>query len=160
MAVWQIPIEFVPTKWAEENYFEVDSLYDEDGFDTTCAWINNQPTEDLDAIFDRMLPKANSWSADLSIWGNEMVHDIHVWREEDGIFSIGFRIDLRENITSIMLAICEAAVKLNCVLFIPGQKVIFAPNVFELKQYLLESNAAKFIANPDIFLNGLSDKKT
>jgi len=43
------------------------------------------------------------------------------------------------------------------VLFVPGQKVMLNPNVFELKQYILKSNAAKFVSDPEGFLNGLSD---
>ncbi|MDD8058552.1 hypothetical protein [Shewanella metallivivens] len=157
MAVWQVPIEFVPAKWAEENNFEVESLYGEDGFDTTCAWIENQPTKDLDTIFSPILPKVDSKDEDLSLWGNDKVHDISVWHEEGEILSIGFRLDLRENIISIMSALCEAATSLNCVLFVPGQKVILNPNVFELKQYILKSNAAKYVNDPEGFLNGLSE---
>ena len=157
MAFWQVPIEFVPAKWAEENNFDVESLYGEDGFDTTCAWIENQPTKDLDAIFSPIFPKAESWDEDLSLWGNDKVHDISVCFEEGEIFSIGFRLDLRENIISIMSALCEAATALNCVLFVPGQKVMLNPNVFELKQYILKSNTAKFVSDPEGFLNGLSE---
>ncbi|MFN3769324.1 MAG: hypothetical protein ACK4TD_13210 [Ectopseudomonas guguanensis] len=157
MAAWQIPIEFVPAKWAEENNFEVEPLYGEDGFDTTCAWVENQPTKDLDAIFSSILPKANSWSENLSLWGNDKVHDISVWHEEGKIFSIGFRIDLRENITSVTSALCKAATTLNCVLFIPGQKAILNPNIFELKQHILKSNAAKFVSDPEVFLNELRE---
>ena len=152
MAAWQIPIEFVPAKWAEEHNFEVELLYGEDGFDTTCAWVDNQPTKDLDAILSSILPKADSWSEKLSLWGNEKTHDISVWHEDGDILSIGFRIDLRENITNIMSTLCKAAITLNCVLFIPGQKAMLNPNVFELKQYILKSNAAKFVKDPESFL--------
>ena len=157
MAVWQVPVEFVPAKWAEENNFEVEALYGEDGFDTTYAWIENQPTKDLNAIFSPILPKADSWSEDLSLWGNDKAHDISVWHEDGEFFSIGFRLDLRENVTGIMSALCEAAKELNCVLFVPGQKVMLNPNVFELKQFVLKSNAARFVSDPESFLNGLSE---
>ena len=157
MAVWQILIELVPAKWAEENNFETAPLYEEDGFDTTCAWIESQPTKDLHVIFSPILPKAASWSEDLSLWGNEKLHDISVWHEEGEIFSIGFRLDLRENITSIMSALCDAASVLNCVLFVPEQKVMLNPSVFELKHYILTSNAAKFVSNPEGFLHEFSE---
>ncbi len=157
MAVWQVSIELIPAKWADENNFEVESLYGEDGYDTTCAWGGNQPTEDFSAIFSLILPKADSWSEDLLLWGDDKVHDISIWHEDDEIFSIGFRLDLRESVTSIMSALCQAASVLNCVLFIPGQKVILTPNVFELKRYVLNSNAAKFVSDPKGFLNGSSE---
>jgi hypothetical protein len=70
---------------------------------------------------------------------------------------IGFRLDLRENVTSIMSALCEAARVLNCVLFVPGQKAMLTPNVFELMQYFLKSNAAKFLKDQEGFLNELGE---
>jgi len=157
VAVWQVPIEFVPAKWAKENDFEVERLYGEEGFDTTSAWLENQPTEDLESLFTSILPKANSWSEDLSLWGHTEVHDISVWYEEGKIFSIGFRLDLRENVSSIILKLCGAAKVLDCVLFVPGQKVMIEPNSFVLQQYILKSNAAKFVSDPEGFLRSLSD---
>lgn len=156
MAVWQIPIALVPTKWAEQHDFVTDLLYEKEGFDTTCAWIENQPTENLDSIFSLILPKTESWADDLFIWGSEKKHDINVWNEEGIITSIELRLDLREDITSIMIAFCEASTFLNCVLFIPGQHVMFKPNVFELKQCIMKSNAAKFVKHPQKFFNDLS----
>lgn len=154
MAVWQVSFEFVPVKWAEENNFKVESLYGDSGFDTACAWIENQPAKDLDAIFSSILPKAVSWSEDLALWGDDKVHDINVWCEKGEILSIGFRLDLRENIKSIMPALCAVAASLNCVLFVPGQKIIINPNVFELKRCILKSDAAKFARDPEGSLSG------
>ncbi len=154
MAVWQIPIELIPLKWAEENNYNSNSLYDEEGFDTTSAWKSHQPEKDLDEIFTQILPKGESWSEDLTVWGNEESHDIHVWQEDDEIFSIGFRLDLSVKINELMLTLVSVAIKLNCVFFIPGQYIIFQPNVFQLKKYILNSNAAKFIKDPEAFLSG------
>lgn len=155
MAIWQVPIELVPAKWAEEHKFETDLLYGEYGFDTTCAWIENQPTKNLDAVFSLILPKAESWSEDLLVWGSDKQHDISVCHGDGIIFSIGFRLDLRGNVTSLISALCDAAISLSCVLFVPGQKVMFKPNMFELKRYILNSNAARFVQDPERFLNDL-----
>lgn len=113
----------------------------------------NQPAENLDSVFLVILPKAVSWSEDLSVWGSDKQHDISVGHEDGIIMSIGFRLDLRENVTGLISALCDAAISLNCVLFIPGQKIMFKPNMFELKRYILNSNAAKFVHDPEQFLN-------
>ena len=156
MAIWQIPIALVPMKWAEENDFATDFLYEEDGFDTTCAWIENQPTKDLEPIFSALLPRAESWAEDLLIWGSDKKHDINVWNEEGVITSIVLRLDLRENITDIMVGFCEASSQLSCALFIPGQHLMFKPNIFQLKQCIVKSNAVKFVKDPQEFLNDLT----
>ncbi|MDK2596912.1 hypothetical protein [Pseudoalteromonas obscura] len=60
MAIWQVSIELVPASWAEEHNFKTALLYEEDGFDTTCSWADNQPSEDLDSVFSKILPKSGS----------------------------------------------------------------------------------------------------
>jgi hypothetical protein len=156
VAVWQIPIGLVPAKWAEKNEYSTDTLYDEDGYQNTSrAWEEYQPTLNLDELFSNMLAKANSWDEDLTVWGNDEKHDISIWREEGAITSICFRLDLREPITKLLMALVEAANKLNCLLFIGGQKVMIKPNIFELKKYILKSNARSFVSDPESFLKDL-----
>jgi hypothetical protein len=158
VAIWQVPIEFVPTLWAEENDFKVAQLYDEDGFDTSCAWEKHQPTKDLERLFGHILPAAKSWDEDLLLWGNDKTHDIHVWREEGLIFSIGFRLDLREKITSIASSLIEVANELDCVFFVPDQEKLFEPNMFAFIQYVRNSNAAKFVKDPAGYLDEVSSE--
>lgn len=96
------------------------------------------------------------WSEDLTSWGSAKKHDIAVWVEDGKVSSVGFRLDLRENINGIASALCDAAVAINCVLFVPGQQVAFKPNIFQLKQCILKSNAAKLVGDHEGFLNDLS----
>jgi len=145
VAVWQVVFEFVPSQWAEENNFDVDLLYDEDGYDTSTAWVNFQPLSEYKAIFSSILKKAESWSEDLELWGESPIHDISVWHEEGIIESMGFRLDLREDIKDITNSLIAAAEKLNCYLFLPEQRVIFKPNMFAFIQYVRQSGAAKFV---------------
>lgn len=94
-----------------------------------------------------------SWSEDLTIYGCDKKHDINIWHEEGLIFSIGFRLDLRENVAGLMNSLVNSAIELNCVIFISGQHVLFKQNVFELKQYVLKSKAARFVKDPEVLLN-------
>lgn len=152
MAVWQFTIELVPVRWAEANEYETDLLYGEDGYDTSRAWDGVQPTKDIDGMLGNIFPKKESWSEDLTIWGNEETHDINVWSENGKVFSIRFRLDLRHDITGLMGALVRVAADIDCVLFVPEKKIMFTPNVFELKQYIENSNAARFVKNPSKYL--------
>jgi hypothetical protein len=158
VAIWQVPIEFIPALWAKENDYKSDSLYDEEGFDTTCAWKEHQPKKDLEKIFGQILPKAKSWDEELTLWGSDKIHDIHVWHENGLVFSIGFRLDLREKVTSIMGALIEAAKELDCVFFAPSQKTIFEPNMFAFTQCIRKSGAAKFAKDPMGYLDEISNE--
>jgi len=160
VAIWQVLIEFVPAQWVEENNYEVGLLYGEEGYDTSPAWLEFQPSRDYVNLFDSILPKAESWSEDLELWGESPVHDISVWNEEDVIESIGFRLDLRKDFRDIAKQLMTAAEALGCYFFIPGQKVIFKPDMVALIQYIRQSNAAKFVTDPHGYLDEVSKNIT
>ena len=159
MAVWQVIIDFIPLQWAEQNGFKTDELYDEDGFDPTCTWVEQQPNEDFEKVFDAILPRAESWSKDLTLWGDTKTNDISVWREGAKVSSIDFRLDLRESSIGLMNSLVDSVISLNCALFIPGQEVVIKPNIFELKKYILKSSAAKYVKNPEAFFNEAEPEK-
>jgi hypothetical protein len=159
VAVWQVTIDFIPLQWAEENGFKTEELYDEDSFDPTRSWIGQQPRDNFEKVFDAILPRAESWSKDLTLWGDTKTNDISVWRDDANVSSIDFRLDLRENDVSLMNSLVNSAISLNCVLFIPGQRVVIKPNIFELKKYILKSSAAKYVKDPEAFLNNVGSEK-
>ncbi|AWB57592.1 hypothetical protein [Colwellia sp. Arc7-D] len=159
MAVWQVTIDFIPLQWAEENGFKTEKLYDEDGFDPTCTWIDQQPRDDFEKVFDAILPRSESWSKDLTLWGDTKTNDISVWRDDANVSSIDFRLDLSKNYVSLMNSLVDSAISLNCVLFIPGQHVVIKPNIFELKKHILKSSAAKYVKDPEAFFNDVGSEK-
>ena len=154
MAIWQTSIVFIPVKWAKENDFKTDSLYGEDGFDTTSVWVENKLDENYESTFDSIFPKAKSWDDEIELWGDSPTNDLSVIHEGSQIECICFRLDLRTSVFGLINSIINSAKSLNCVLFIPSQKVIIKPDLFELKKYILESSAAKYIKNSEAFLNG------
>ncbi|MDO7086265.1 hypothetical protein WNY51_04270 [Pseudocolwellia sp. AS88] len=156
MAIWQFSIVFIPAQWAEDNKFKTDSLYGEDGFETSHVWSRNAGKKDFETSFNSILPKAESWSDEIDIWGNAKTNDLTIFREGNKIQCIQFRLDLRDKVLGLTKSIINSAISLNCVLFIPSKKVIIKPNIFELKKYITQSSAAKYIENPEAFLRGLA----
>ncbi len=145
-------------QWVEENGFDTAALYDADGYNSTiCAWETNQPTKDLNEVFGKILTKSDTSDDEVIYWGSEKKHDISAWYEGEVVVSIRFRIDLRESINELIISLVGAANKLNCMLFLTGQQILINPNVFELKKYILKSNAAKFVQNPVDFLKDVDD---
>ena len=78
MAIWQVPIVFIPAQWADDNKFQTDSLYCDDGFDTTSVWPKNTAREDFEIAFNSILPKAESWDNEIDIWGNTEKNDLGI----------------------------------------------------------------------------------
>ena len=155
MATWQFTIEFIPRNWAEDNMSNVQELYDSDGYSTEVAWKKSQPVTDFVAILSEILPVSESWHKDLLTWGDEKSHDIQVWHENQMVKSITLRLDLQQNFNSLLINIVKAAIKLNCMFFIPEKESIVEPNEFRLKNAASSSQAAKYVKDPIVFLNNI-----
>jgi hypothetical protein len=149
---------YIPAQWAEDNNFKTDSLYDEDGFNTVSVWVENTPRKDYEISFNSILPQTKSWDDEIDIWGNPETNDLTIIREGNQVECIQCRLDLRDNVFGLINSIINSAISLNCVFFIPSQKVIINPNLFELKKYISKSSAAKYIKDPEAFLSNLASE--
>ncbi len=88
MATWQFSVVLIPASWAEENSYSSSALYDDEGYDTECAWKGRQPESGFKAVLGDILPPSKSWHEELLTWGNEKEHDIQVWFENETIDGI------------------------------------------------------------------------
>jgi hypothetical protein len=156
MAIFQAVIQLIPRQWAEENplllYPEVKSKSP----DASLAWVAYPPLLDFEPILGKILPSSKSWDRNLSCWGSDKTNDIQVWRNSGHIESVQIRLDLRKEIGALLSRIVIAATALDCVLWMPERNVIGESNVFSLKKILMESDAARFIKDPHVFLSELS----
>jgi hypothetical protein len=158
MAVWQFSVVFLPDSWAKKNNYDSASLYDEEGYDTECAWQENQPDSSFKTELSKILPESKSWHQDLMFWGNTQEHDIQVWYENSKVEGIHVRLDVNQGIKDILVKVIRAANTLDCVLFFPEFRQIAQANEFELKSALKNSNAAKYVSDPQGFLNEISNE--
>ncbi len=58
----------------------------------------------------------------------------------------------------MIVKVVKSAKALDCALFFPELKSVAEANEFELKGAIKNSNAAKFVRNPQEFLNEISNK--
>ncbi len=79
-------------------------------------------------------------------------------RRNEAIDGINFRLDLTQDLNEIIVKVVRAAKSLNCALFFPEFRSVVEANEFELKNAIKKSNAAKFVSNPQEFLNEISKK--
>ena len=156
MATWQFSVELIPATWAEENSYSASAPYDEEGYDTERAWKDRQPDAAFKCVLSEILPPSKSWHEGLLTWGDESEHDIQVWLEDGVIDGIHIRLDRNQQLNEIIIRVVKAAKTLNCALFVPELKSVVEANEFELNNAIKNSNAAKFVRNPQDFLNVIS----
>jgi len=159
MAAWQFTICLIPKVWASIEKYNVELLYDEDDrYDTTDAWVNNQPVSYIKEIISKYFEAASSWDKELFCWGNEEETDVNLWYENGIVFDISIRLDLRAPLTDTISKIVTLANELSCVVFIPGQKQIIEPNEHILMSFAKSSSASLFVNKPDDFFKAVSKK--
>lgn len=155
MATWQFKIELIPRQWAEGSEGEIEALYDSEGYDSTSTWVQYPPTIDVESLIERIMPKGKSWHSDLHAWGDEERNDIQIWYKGGKLECLVVRLDLRENMDNLLAKIADLAKTLDCLIFVPEFKTIINPTVSELGKAAAQSNAARFVKDPEGFLNKL-----
>ena len=158
MAIYQFQVVLIPSQWASDAESSIDSLYDEEGYDVSEAWRRYQPTSVIAPLLKKVLPEGKAWDSEQKVWGNEEFSDVQVWFDNGKIESITIRLDLREDISQLASRVVDLTTELNCVLFLPGSKKIIQPDVFELNKMANESNAAKYVKDPEGFLSGVGSE--
>lgn len=159
MATYQFIIELIPEIWIENKKNPVELLFDQDSYDSSVAWKNITLKYELESLLSIILPRGKSWHKDLYVWGNEENSDIQVWLRDGNINSIMIRLDLRNDIENLKLQIVDLAKRLNCELFFPHSRQIVDPDITLLNKAILNSNAEKFVNDPERFLDELEKNK-
>jgi hypothetical protein len=80
-----------------------------------------------------------------------------VWYQNGILDGITLRFDLRQNISGLLSKSVALANELNCDLLLPEERKIIKANMSELKEAISDSKAAKFVKNPRLFLDSLSN---
>jgi hypothetical protein len=152
MAAWQFVLVLVPKTWLSVSGNRVDALFSEEGWDTNEAWRAHQPQIDFEALFSSLLPAAESWSAEIKIWGDLEHTDVQVSYANGLVESIQIRIDVRENPVPLRTKVFEIANTLDCVLVVLQEKAVIEPNIFALSAAILRSRAARYVQDPKGYL--------
>ena len=158
MAIWQFDIALVPESAlvADPDLFE--HSVTPDGIDTAAWWSSVSVPSDLELRLGDILPKADSWSDELSVWGAEDGHRIDVCRDVDVIESLTVRIDAREDTSDFVKAVCAFAQSMQCRFYGFDSHADIEPTPAALLAAIQVSDATKFVRDPRGFLTEIAEK--
>lgn len=155
MAAWQFKVCLIPKSGFNANGIDVSRFYDAEGhYDVSFTW-KNRPINNVKDEIIKYYALSKSWHEDLVSFGDEEKTDGQAWYEKGELKNIQFRIDVRGNFVLDIEQIIAIAQKLSCVFFIPEQKCIVEPNIFEVISHLKKSNAYLFAKDPEQWFNGI-----
>lgn len=151
MAFWQFTIAFLPQDWIDAGG-DVQSLFDERGFDATAAWWSYRHPK-LEEVLGGALSKGKSWYPDLTVWGSEQTDGIQLSRRKGKVTSVIVRFDLRQPNMTLLQQVILISRELRLTLVAVETETIVQPNVEQLLRAAAESSAANFVLDPASFLS-------
>lgn len=145
MAVWQFPLALVPKQHiSDPTEFLPEPFLCEDGWEFATLWKGVHSTIAIQQLIDTYLPRAASWSIDLSIWEKEG-NDIQVGHIGNEIEDVIVRLDLRQPVRSFTKSVVDIAVSLDCYLMAMGGSVLFEATIENVEEQSRQSRAYQFV---------------
>ncbi len=149
MAVWQYTVYLFP-----EEYLRTLKSVDVDAINSFSGWVGVDVLRHTGWIkeafgLEQMLYGACSF-------GKSDESCAYLIFDEVGLVTeISFRLDLRSKIGSIAAAICRMGSELNALIVTQDSKLISPFDIEKFREAILESESARFVADPLRFLEGL-----
>ncbi len=126
MAIWQVEFYILPNQ-QNIKLFENINL---DNFDEAKFWGSRRTSSDFFSKVATFLPRNNSWSKDLEVFGKFNSNVFEVYAENKIVESVSFRIDFTTDYITIILSIINFCDENNFVILDYNFKNTF--NNFEI----------------------------
>jgi len=159
MAIWQFRLDLIPTSALHAKFDNIPTSIPQEMAEDFQWWSDVQPQAGLEARVDVILPKADSWSEDLLIWGDERGDKASVCYDKNRkVEWIGFRVDVRKLSLSFISDICRLSNELGCVL-LTGTYNLIVPEEQTVLAAISRSTAQRYLEDPVKTLRSLKPSK-
>jgi len=138
MALWQYTFFVLPGNAIREKGLDFVFANNHEEFDDSEFWIERHEKPSLFDQIAGILPKTNSWSKNINLYGSQESNCLEVMFENDIIVSVSFRIDFRTNYEDVFRAIIEFFI--NNDLIILDENLSKCPLNFEVINAMIESS--------------------
>jgi hypothetical protein len=161
MAIWQYRLILLPEEALRRKYEVLPLAIPMELAEDFGWWSETQPPPGIESEIDLILPRMDSWSTSMRIWGRRHADDAHVIYEDDTkdkVIEIGFRIDASAVSPDFVRRICRLAIQLKCVLMVAGYKILL-PDELMVMTAINDSIAKKFVNDPEATLRSLDQAR-
>ena len=155
MAIWQfamlaVPAQRIRSRFGDYSLLTAEDLLDEDSLHGVTE------TVELQTALSRILPAAPSWSPVVRKWGDIEGDDVTLVFEEEVLQEVAIRIDVRTSPERLIDEIASLGQDQDW-LFISDSGRVLPPTMDALRQEIAHSEAARFVSDPEAFLDQLGN---
>jgi hypothetical protein len=161
MAIWQYRLILLPEETLLRKYEVLPPTIPMELAEDFGWWSETQPPSGLEKEIDQILPKMESWSTSMRMWGHKHSNDAHVLYEDETktkVTEIDFRIDASSVSPDLVRKICVLARQLKCVLMTARYEILL-PDESMVLTAINDSTAKKFVDDPETTLLSLDQEK-
>jgi hypothetical protein len=161
MAIWQFRLVLIPEQVLLRKYEVLPLAIPMELAEDFPWWAGAQPPTGLEQQIDGILPRMDSWSTCMRMWGHKHGDDAYVCYGDESkntIEEIAFRIDARRISADLVRHICILARRLACVLMTSDYEIL-APDESMVLTAIDHSTSRKFVADPVATLQSLDHAK-
>jgi hypothetical protein len=150
MAIWQFRVIFLPEQVLLRKHEVLPPAISQELAEDFSWWADVQPPTGFEDQIDLILPKMDSWSPSLRMWGQkhrDEAHVIYVDESKTKVEEIAFRIDANAISPELVRQVCVLARQLGCVL-LTAEYQILLPDESMVMTTIQHSIAKKFVDDP------------
>lgn len=154
MAIWQFEVALQPNKIGGDH-LAAGRRPPESG----QARLFERDDEDVLRAVDEILPRRNSWSKDLVLWGEESGNRVHAVLEAGKIAEVTARIDLRQIDDAFIAKIIEIARECDAHLQTADEQDVPAEKD-RLLAAIQASESFRYVRDPQRYFGGLPSTRS
>jgi len=150
MAVWQFRVTFLPERVLLSKYDVLPPAIPQELAEDFSWWAGVQPPSGFEDQIDLILPKMDSWSTSMRMWGQKHRDDayvVYVDESKTKVEEIAFRIDANAISPELVRQICILARQLGCVLMTADYEILL-PDQSMVLATIQHSTAKNFVDDP------------
>ncbi len=155
MAAWQYTVKLIPRAKLMNLFGSIPQAISEEIYEATQWWSDQQPSDDYAAFLASFVTPHSSWSEDVKCRGEEDGNRIHAVLEDDRVVEMSVRFDLRNSDNGFLRNVVDFAQRNDCV-FLGDNMELIAPHLHDLEVKLINSDAARFVADPACYLEEIA----
>ena len=161
MAVWQCSMHLVPRSQLAAVCPDMKTPLVGDVFDETSWWCDSQPPDDLPERLSAVLREVSSSDPECRQWGPSPTNTVAVHYTDGRVDEIHARLDLREFDSELVEVLAALATDADGW-WIGGdakQRIPIGRTREAITGAVRASDAARFVADPRAFLEGIDPKR-
>lgn len=158
MAAWQFDLQLVPRASLAQLGIAPDDHLSTEQLDNADWWRGKWLPADYATRVTAILPPASAWAQDWQVYGSEDGNRIDILATGGSIEEVRARIDARAMNVWFLERLVELAGNFDALFVSPESRVI-EPDVEAIWVELELSPAARFVRNPEEFLEHLKRRR-